>query len=742
MTKNMHKGIKKCFSENVYLFLGIIIGLYISTIISNSVELTCSKQPLMKDETVQEIINSSVNKLEVKPPKKTSPNPDKPKLIRPRYYSTELGIREKLFVGVFTSEEKINTQAIHINRTIGHLVDRIKFFITAQYKLKTKHNLTGLVGFTDARHKFRPFQVIKYVADTFGQNYDYFFFANDFTFINAYELKDIIKKISVSMDVYLGSTVKDGSYCNLDAGIILSNSVLKAMRNHLDWCIMNAVSEDPSENIGRCAFHSLGIYCQQNIQMESIHSFRIKQFELAPYLKDLSEKEEFNKAITIYPVLQKEDFYLLNAYFLRQRLTKINNEIKRISEPLIDTWPPGQRQGAKAATRFDLPRNCYFNQSHVFFSDDFTTLRKHTSEELVDLRNIIEEIKLKTANNYSNLFEYVDLINGYKIFDLSRGMDYTVDLKFKDSSNGKEVIKRFEVSKPLGNIELISVPYVTENSRVHIVLPVEDTDTAMAMEFLKSYAATIMDRKEKTFLLLVLFYQYNSDSKGTTDPYVDLKSFVTSSLTKYKNDDVKIAWLSIRLPEAPNPLYIEKYKALNFAVVDLALKKIGLDSLTLVLDVYSNVTVDFLNRVRMNTIQSFQIFSPVPFRQYNPRVSQISTFDVNKISGHFDREEYKYISFYGKDYVFARKKHQHIIPLIRIDNDITKILDEEHKDIGNVFEMFLKYHEKLHCMRATEMNLKIKYHEEKNLKKRNLFLGSEAQLAKVLLQKDKITELF
>lgn len=55
----------------------------------------------------------------------------------------------------------------------------------------------------------------------------------------------------------------------------------------------------------------------------------------------------------------------------------------------------------------------------------------------------------------------------------------------------------------------------------------------------------------------------------------------------------------------------------------------------------------------MNTIQSFQIFNPIPFRLYNPKISQMSTMDINKFNGHFDREEYKYISFYGKDYVFG-----------------------------------------------------------------------------------------
>lgn len=52
-----------------------------------------------------------------------------------------------------------------------------------------------------------------------------------------------------------------------DAGIVISNSVLKAMRENLEWCVSNAVSEDYSENFGRCVYHSTSLDCQQSIQV-------------------------------------------------------------------------------------------------------------------------------------------------------------------------------------------------------------------------------------------------------------------------------------------------------------------------------------------------------------------------------------------------------------------------------------------------------------------------------------------
>lgn len=82
------------------------------------------------------------------------------------------------------------------------------------------------------------------------------------------------------------------------------------------------------------------------------------------------------------------------------------------------------------------------------------------------------------------------------------------------------------------------------------------------------------------------------------------------------------------------------------------------------------------------------------------------------------------------------------MPLIKTDNDINRILSDKIKKEGNIFEMFVKYSDNLHCMRATEPSLKIKYHEETTEGRCNLFLGSTAQLATLIFSKrDKILEM-
>lgn len=273
--------IRKFISNNVYLLAGVVVGILVTYNLDN---LTCDQKSFPETDphkdpltihtpnsiNINDILNvsTSAKPVATKPSKKTTDGP-----IRPRYYSTELGIKEKLFIGVLTSEERINTQAIYINHTIGHLVDKLKFFITAHNKAKTKFNLTGIVGFTDTRNRYRPFQIIKYITDSFSDAFDYYLLMNDFNYLNARRLKQIVAKISVSTDVYLGITAEESSFCNLDAGIIFSNSVLNAMKDNLNWCVKNAVSDDHSENLGRCVYHSVGLECQEVVQVPRLCEF-------------------------------------------------------------------------------------------------------------------------------------------------------------------------------------------------------------------------------------------------------------------------------------------------------------------------------------------------------------------------------------------------------------------------------------------------------------------------------------
>jgi hypothetical protein len=127
-------------------------------------------------------------------------------LNRPRYYSTELGIREKLFVGVLSSQRDVSTRGVALNKTIAHLVDKVMFFIDSPGHQKLNISMPGgIVGFTDTRRTLKAFHMLKYITDNFLDEFDFYFLVRDATYIKAHELSAIVQRISVSEDVHAGS---------------------------------------------------------------------------------------------------------------------------------------------------------------------------------------------------------------------------------------------------------------------------------------------------------------------------------------------------------------------------------------------------------------------------------------------------------------------------------------------------------------------------------------------------------
>lgn len=668
------------------------------------------------------------------------------KLIRPRYYSTELGIREKLFVGVITSPEQIEDRTIAINKTLSHLVDKIKYFMSA-YKFKSStYTLGNIVGFTDKRDSLRPFHVLKYISDGFSQNYDYFFLMKDSLYVNARTLKYIVNKISVSQHLYMGTRIAESTFCSLDAGILISNSVLVAILDNLDWCIKNSFSDNHSENLGRCIAHSINLECQEEIQGQTIQSFRLRRHGVLKNMPYFKENPNFDLSAVVYPVITAEDIYSLHAYYSRLGASRVLVETGALSDEILSlgpklpdnykhiSWPVGRRPGAYPTSRFDFPKHIYFNLTHKFFHSDFSNTALLTKSELVDIQNIINSIQAKVEKTSTNVLTYRRLINGYRVFDLSRGLDYTFDMAFKDQTTGKQVIKRFKVCKPLGNVEILPVPYVTENVRVTILLIVRENDIPSVQEFVDNYMKTFTgDKRQKAFLLFVLVYENESPSKGDTDVYKNVKNLAMKNTAKCGHrDSCKVAWLSIRLPVKSE---IISDSVLRFAVIDLGLRKVGTDCLILVLDSGTIIDADFLNRVRMNTISNFQIFSPIPFKLFDPNLIESELInrklDVHKSSGKFDSNEYRYISFYGKDYVNARLKSQALIPIIRNDRDIKSLTEIKISSKWNIFRLFIKFSEGIHSMRATDHGLKIIYRKDN---KNTIPYASKTQLAKLILK--------
>ncbi|XP_037792712.1 chondroitin sulfate glucuronyltransferase-like [Penaeus monodon] len=122
----------------------------------------------------------------------------------------------------------------------------------------------------------------------------------------------------------------------------------------------------------------------------------------------------------------------------------------------------------------------------------------------------IAHMHLKTKGS----LEYRGIEYGHRRLDPTRGVDYILSLIFRDNTSGQTVSRKVEASRPLTEPEIIPMPYVTENNRITLVMPVVQDELVEAVDFVKRYEAECMVTGEHTFLLLALLYLPGTSSSG------------------------------------------------------------------------------------------------------------------------------------------------------------------------------------------------------------------------------------
>lgn len=545
--------------------------------------------------------------------------------------------------------------------------------------MKTNFKLKNIVGFTDTRENYRPFHVLKYIADNYVEDYDFFYLIEDAAYLNAKTLMEQLNHISMSFDIYMGTKAEDREegFCDLKAGIIFSSSVIKKIQKKLDSCVRGADGNHHSINIGRCIELSTDIgECQESFQGVSVTSYPLSNQKIYRDLHHLRDDSSFNNATSIFPVTTADDIYTLHAYFSRLHLETVQTKIRNleqeaqsigngtISNNVLEVkWPLGVPNSVKPQYRHDMIVWTHLNLTHSFMSDDGANVKRLSKVEAQDIQKILDRILAESTRKNPEL-KFESLQSAYRKFDPVRGMDYRIHLNFRDT-NGIATLKSFEVVKPISLIQIIPSPYVTESTRISMVVPTFVHRIEETISFITRYEEICMQSKDSTTLMLVLLYNSNASNKGESDVFYSLKNFAIATSKRIKNDDSRIAWVSIRLPieydyqyhesdEMLSSMYANQ-EILSLAATDLALRKIGLDSLVLLFSNVVNFKNDFLNRVRMNTIQGFQVYSPIGFMQYPCKYTALCNVcencDVSQSGGYFDRHNYDIISFYSRDYV-------------------------------------------------------------------------------------------
>lgn len=285
------------------------------------------------------------------------------------------------------------------------------------------------------------------------------------------------------------------------------------------------------------------------------------------------------------------------------------------------------------------------------------------------------------------------LVNGYRRLDQTRGMEYTLDLQVQattESGQQKSIARRVHLVRPLSQVEIIPMPYVTEATRVHIFLPLTSYESHVALHFLDHCSTNLFETGENAVLNFLFTYEPAEAQKvSTNDVFAEVKAKITAIERRYPS--VKVSWISIKT-ESPGVLRI----------LDIVSRKHPVETLFLLVTADTLLNSEFLNRCRMNTISGWQAFFPIHFQDFDPSVAypdQVppSSQDLVREAGHFDRYTFEEACFYNSDYMSSRT---------RMSGDLQE--NEELLESLDLYDMFVRY-SGLHVFRAVEPALRQAY---------------------------------
>lgn len=202
---------------------------------------------------------------------------------------------------------------------------------------------------------------------------------------------------------------------------------------------------------------------------------------------------------------------------VRDQIATLRSEILKTAKlgpekDQIVTWPVGNQPGNKPPGRFDVLTWTYFNETHMTVDSSLKNMEELEGNAKMDVEYVIKAAVKRIEEKYKQKLKYSKLLNGYKKYDASRGMDYILDLVFTNVETKAESVKRIEICKPLGKVEILPVPYVTENARVNLILTINIFQKNESLDFMSYYAETCMEKKDKTFLMVVSRFLVNEEN--------------------------------------------------------------------------------------------------------------------------------------------------------------------------------------------------------------------------------------
>ena len=265
------------------------------------------------------------------------------------------------------------------------------------------------------------------------------------------------------------------------------------------------------------------------------------------------------------------------------------------------------------------------------------------------------------------------------------------------------------------------MPFVTETTKVFLIVPIHSDEQAVAIRFLHHANKTLFEKETQDKFELLLTHIVTTKQELAQSPkwFEVLQREI--NLFRVKRPQLKVAFHTILLPSSSlSARYLQSINLLEFFEI-----KLRADSLLFLTDPYVDIEADFLNRCRLNVIEGVQVFFPIAFYQYHPRIimrshniTENSTIELHKAHGWFNSYAFDHIGLYMRDYSTLKK---------------TLLLHNVSMTSINLYDSFVQLSD-IQVLRAPDQSLRV-HHQ--SIKCDQLHKSNAVEHNRCLMQKEK-----
>ncbi|XP_005871167.1 PREDICTED: chondroitin sulfate synthase 1, partial [Myotis brandtii] len=543
--------------------------------------------------------------------------------------------RNFLFVGVMTAQKYLQTRAVAVYRTWSKTIPgRVEFFSSEGSDTSIPIPIVPLRGVDDSYPpQKKSFMMLKYMHDHYLDQYEWFMRADDDVYIKGDRLESFLRSLNSSEPLFLGQTglgtteemgklaLEPGeNFCMGGPGVIMSREVLRRMVPHIGKCLREMYTTHEDVEVGRCVRRFAGVQCVWSYEMQQLFYENYEQNKKG-YIRDL-HNSKIHRAITLHPNKSPPYQYRLHSYVLSGQIAALRHRTLQLHREIVlmgrysgtDGQPP--RRGMDSAQR----------------------------EALDDIVMQVMEMINANAKARGRVIDFKEIQYGYRRVNPMYGAEYILDLLLLYKRHkGKKVtvpVRRHaylqqtfskiqfaeheeldarelaeQINQESGSLSFLSnslkrlVPFglpgagserkEPKETKINILIPLSGRFDMFA-RFMGHFEKTCLAPNQNVKLVVLLF---NSDSNPDKAKQVEL---MRDYRLKYPKADMQIL-----------PVAGEFSRALALEVGSAQFRN---ESLLFFCDVDLVFTAEFLQRCRANTVLGQQIYFPIIFSQYDPRI--------------------------------------------------------------------------------------------------------------------------